>query len=229
MSWFGRYLRSSVGAKHVMAVTGLLLLLFTIVHMIGHLQMFGGPEMYNKYAHFLQSLWEVKWPVRAGLLALMIVHIVLAIGLVAKNKAARPIGYAKFKPVRSSGFGRAMGFTGLVIFAFVAFHILHFTVGLVQHDTFHQIDPLDRTRYDAYAMFVHGFQNVAIYAIYLVGVALLAIHLGHGASSWFQSLGWRHPKYPVDKVGPALAVILFVGYMLPPTAVLLNIIRLPGA
>lgn len=229
MSWFGRYTRSSVGAKHVMAITGLLLLLFTIVHMVGHLQMFGGPEMYNKYAHFLQSLWEVKWPVRAGLLALVLIHIVVAIGLVAKNKAARPVNYAMYKPVVSSGVGRAMAFTGLVIFAFIAFHILHFTVGLVQHDTFHMIDPLDRTRYDAYSMFVHGFQNPAIYGIYLVGMVLLAMHLGHGASSWFQSLGWRHPKYPVDKIGPALSVILFVGYMLPPTAVLVGIIRLPGA
>src|SRR5882724_6104420 len=84
MSWFGTYVRSSIGAKHVMAITGLLLLLFAIVHMLGHLQMFGGQDMYNRYAHFLQELWEVKWPVRAGLLGLLIVHIVVAIGLVAK-------------------------------------------------------------------------------------------------------------------------------------------------
>ena len=71
MSWFGAYVRSSIGAKHIMAVTGLLLLLFAIVHMLGHLQMFGGQDMYNAYAHFLQELWEVKWPVRAGLLALL--------------------------------------------------------------------------------------------------------------------------------------------------------------
>ena len=72
MSWLIRYARSSIGAKHIMAVTGLLLFLFAIVHMIGHLQMFGGRDMYNAYAHFLQSLWEVKWPVRAGLLALLL-------------------------------------------------------------------------------------------------------------------------------------------------------------
>jgi len=66
MSWFGTYVRSSIGAKHIMAVTGLLLFLFAIVHMLGHLQMFGGQDMYNRYAHFLQELWEVKWPVRAA-------------------------------------------------------------------------------------------------------------------------------------------------------------------
>ena len=227
MTWFNRYVRSSIGAKHIMAVTGLLLLLFTIVHMIGHLQMFGGQDMYNTYAHFLQSLWEVKWPVRAGLLALVIIHIVVAIGLVAKNRAARPVGYAMYKPVKASVLGRSMAWTGLAVFAFIAFHILHFTVGMVQPEYFHTLDP--KQRYDAYSMFVRGFQNPAVFAIYAAGMVLLAMHLGHGASSWLQSLGLRHPKYRLDRLGQVLSVFLFVGYMLPPAAVLVGIIRLPGA
>jgi succinate dehydrogenase cytochrome b subunit len=226
MSWFATYVRSSIGAKHLMAITGLLLVLFAIVHMLGHLQMFGGPEMYNAYAHFLQNLWEVKWPVRIGLLGLLIVHIVLAIGLVAGNRQARPIGYAKFRPVVSSRAGRAMAWTGLFVFAFLAFHILHFTLGQVQPGSFHVMDPKDR--WDAYSMFIHGFQRPAIYGVYLVGIGLLALHLGHGAASWLQSLGLRHPKYPTDRLGPALAAILFAGYMAPPTAVLVGLLRLPG-
>jgi succinate dehydrogenase / fumarate reductase cytochrome b subunit len=227
MSWFANYLRSSVGAKHIMALTGLGLLLFAIVHMIGHLQMFGGQDMYNAYAHFLQELWEVKWPVRAGLLALLVIHAVVAIGLVARNRAARPVRYAKYRAVTSSSVGRAMAVTGLVVFAFLAFHILHFTVGQVQPGYFHTMDPKDR--WDAYSMFVHGFQNPAIWAIYLVGIAILALHLGHGAASWLQSLGLRHPKYPTDRLGPVVAAALFAGYMIPPTAVLVGIIRLPGS
>jgi succinate dehydrogenase / fumarate reductase, cytochrome b subunit len=225
MSWFVRYVRSSVGAKHVMAVTGLLLLLFAIVHMIGHLQMFGGQDVYNRYAHFLQSLWEVKWPVRAGLLALVTIHIVVAIGLVAKNRAARPIPYAKFVPVTSSVASRATALTGLALFAFLAFHILHFTVGQVQSEHFHQLDPMNR--YDAYSMFVYGFREPWIYGVYLVGMIVLALHLGHGAASWLQSLGLRHPKYPYDRLGLAIAVFLFVGYMVPPTAVLVGVLDLP--
>ena len=227
MSWFGTYVRSSVGAKHVMAVTGLLLLLFAIFHMLGHLQMFGGQDLYNSYAHFLQDLWEVKWPVRAGLVALLIVHGVVAIALVAKNRQARPIGYAKYKPVVSSPLGRAMAWTGLAVFVFLAFHILHFTLGQVQPGYFHVMDPKDR--WDAYSMFIHGFQSPAIYVVYLAGIALLAMHLGHGAASWLQSLGLRHPKYPVDRLGPTLAVALFVGYMAPPTAVLVGLMTFPGA
>ena len=227
MSWFSNYIRSSIGAKHVMAVTGLLLLLFAIFHMLGHLQMFGGQELYNTYAHFLQELWEVKWPVRAGLLTLLIIHSAVAISLVARNRAARPTRYARFQAVTSSRVGRTMAATGLVVFAFLAFHILHFTFGQVQPDYFHVIDPKDR--WDAYSMFVRGFQSPAIYAVYLVGMAILSLHLGHGASSWLQSLGLRHPKYPADRLGPVLAAILFVGYMVPPTAVLVGILRLPGA
>ncbi|HEY5925446.1 MAG TPA: succinate dehydrogenase cytochrome b subunit [Kofleriaceae bacterium] len=211
MSWLVRYLRSSVGAKHVMAVTGLLLLLFAIVHMTGHLQMFGGRAMYNAYADFLQRLWEVKWPVRAGLLALLIVHVVLAIGLVAKNRAARPIGYAVYRPQRSSIAGRSMALSGVVVLAFLIFHIVHMT-----------IDPA--VEHDAYRLYVVAFQQPLYYAVYFVGILLLAMHLGHGAASWLQSLGWRHPKYPVDRVGTATAVLLFVGYMLPPTAVLVGVI-----
>jgi succinate dehydrogenase / fumarate reductase cytochrome b subunit len=205
MTWLARYLRSSIGAKHVMAVTGLLLFLFAIVHMVGHLQMFGGQDMYNAYAHFLQSLWEVKWPVRAGLLALLLIHAVVALSLVARNRAARPARYAMYRPMRSSVAGRTMIWSGLALFAFLSFHILHFTLGVFGSEYFHILDP--QKRYDAYTMFVRGFQNPAIYGVYLAGMIVLAMHLGHGAASWLQSLGLRHPKYPV----------------------LVGVIRMPGA
>ena len=227
MTWFVRYVRSTVGAKHVMAVTGLLLFLFAIAHMAGHLQMFGGQDMYNGYADFLQNLWEVKWPVRAGLLAVLLIHVVVAIGLVARNRAARPVPYAMYKPVVSRSVGRAMAWTWMALFAFLAFHIIHFTVGQVQPKYFHVLDGKDR--YDAYSMYIRGFQNVGIYATYLIGMALLALHLGHGAASWLQSLGLRHPKYPADRLGMPIAAFLFIGYMIPPTAVLVGIIKLPGA
>jgi succinate dehydrogenase / fumarate reductase cytochrome b subunit len=212
VSWFVRYLRSSIGAKHVMAITGLLLVLFAIVHMVGHLQMFGGRAMYNAYAHFLQALWEVKWPVRVGLIVLLVLHVVLAIGLVAKNRSARPVGYAVYRPMRSSIVGRSMALTGFVVLAFLIFHIYQFTLA-PSHPG------------DAYTMFVTAFQKLPYYLVYLVGIGLLSLHLGHGASSWLQSLGLRHPKYPADRLGPAVAAFLFIGYMVPPTAVLVGLIQ----
>jgi succinate dehydrogenase / fumarate reductase cytochrome b subunit len=195
-----------------MAVTGLLLLLFAIFHMAGHLQMFGGARMYNAYAHFLQNLWEVKWPVRAGLLVLLILHVVLALGLWAKNRAARPQAYAVYRPMRSSIVGRSMALSGIVILAFLIFHIYHFT-----------IEPTSPG--DAYLSFVTAFTNPVYYVVYLVGIAMLMAHLGHGAASWLQSLGLRHPKYPADRLGPAISIFLFLGYMVPPTAVLVGLIK----
>jgi succinate dehydrogenase / fumarate reductase cytochrome b subunit len=226
VTWFARYSRSSIGVKQTMAVTGLLLVLFALVHMLGHLQMFGGRDMYNAYAHFLQELWEVKWPVRAGLLAFIIVHLIAGITVSSRNKAARPVGYAKFTPVVTSAAARTMIWTGLFVFVFLTFHILHFTLGQVQPSTFHNVDPtVTAHRWDAYGMYVAGFQNAAIYVIYLIGIALLSLHLGHGASSWLQTLGLRHPKYPADKLGPVVGWLLFIGYMIPPTAVLAGVIK----
>jgi succinate dehydrogenase cytochrome b subunit len=228
MSWFVTYVRSSIGAKTIMAVTGLAMVLFAIVHMLGHLQMFGGQAMYNGYAHFLQSFWEVKWPVRAGLLGVFVVHIAAAMRLVYLNKQARPVPYAVYRPRNATFAGRTMAWTGVVILAFIVFHLVHFTFGLVSPEYYHLPDPLGHP--DAYTMFVRGFQNPVIYSTYLVAIGLLSIHLSHGATSWLQSLGLRHPKYPwTDKIGPVLTVVLFVGYMTPPTACLLNIIKLPGA
>jgi succinate dehydrogenase / fumarate reductase cytochrome b subunit len=97
------------------------------------------------------------------------------------------------------------------VLAFLIFHIYQFTLA-PSHPG------------DAYTMFVTAFQKLPYYLVYLVGIGLLSLHLGHGASSWLQSLGWRHPKYPIDKIGPTISVILFVGYMLPPTAVLARVI-----
>jgi succinate dehydrogenase / fumarate reductase, cytochrome b subunit len=211
VTWIARYLRSSIGAKHGMAVTGLLLLLFAIVHMIGHLQMFGGAAVYNRYANFLQDLWEVTWPVRVGLVALLLLHVVLAVGLVAKNRSARPVGYAVYRPQRARLVGRTMALTGLVVLAFLIFHIYHFT-----------LEPTHPG--NAYRMFVVAFESRVFYAIYFAGILLLALHLGHGAAAWLQSLGLRHPKYPTDRLGRFIAAGLFVGYMLPPTAVLVGVI-----
>src|SRR5262245_9331724 len=191
-----------------MAVTGLLLLLFAIFHMLGHLQMFGGRTMYNDYAHFLQRLWEVKWPVRVGLLGLLFLHIAIALALVAKNRAARPIGYAVYRPQRSSIVGRTMALSEHVVLAFLIFTIMHFTISPT-HPGY------------AYTSYVTAFRQPLYYSIYLAGILLLSLHLGHGGSAWLQSLGLRHPKYPADRLGPMIAVLLFVGYMLPPTAVLI--------
>ena len=105
-----------------------------------------------------------------------------------------------------------MALTGTVVLAFLIFHIYHFT-----------LEPSHPG--NAYRMFVVAFGSLPFYVVYLVGMALLAMHLGHGASAWLQSLGLRHPKYPTDRIGPAVSAFLFIGYMVPPTAVLVGLIK----
>src|SRR5687767_16032122 len=126
MSWFVTYVRSSIGAKHVMAVTGLALVLFAIVHMLGHIAMFGGQDAYNTYAHTLQSLGALKWAARGGLLAILLIHVAAAIALASANSAARPQKYAVFRTRKTTFFARTMTLTGLVILAFIIYHLAHF-------------------------------------------------------------------------------------------------------
>lgn len=226
MSWFISYARSSIGAKQIMAITGLLMLLFALVHMLGHLGMFSGRDHYNAYAAFLQGLGGIKWLLRAGLVVILVGHVGTAVILVRANAAARPTKYAVQRYRRTSFAARTMALTGLVVLAFIVYHLMHFTLGWIQPDYFHLPD--DKGRPDAYSMFVMGFKNVPILISYIVAVTLLCLHLTHGASSWLQSLGLRHRKYDriLDNVGPVLAVILIVGYLAPPLAVAFNIIKL---
>jgi succinate dehydrogenase / fumarate reductase, cytochrome b subunit len=229
MSWFVSYLRSSIGSKHLMALTGLGLVLFAIQHMLGHLVMFGGPDAYNAYAHMMQSLGALKWLGRGAILAAFVVHLVTGLQLTARNRAARPVAYAVYKPKVTSMAARTMAVTGIGLFVFIAFHLAHFTFGWVQPDVFHQVDA--QGRWDAYTMFVMGFRNIPLFFVYLLAMLIMSFHLGHGASSWLQSLGLRHPKYSpaLDQLGDVLSAVLFVGYMAPPTAVVLGIITLAGA
>ena len=225
MSWFVGYVRSSVGAKQIMALTGLGLVLFALFHMLGHLGMFSGRDAYNSYAHFLQELGAIKWLARGGLLALVVVHIAMAVALTRANSSARPEKYVRQRYRRTTFAARTMALTGLVVLAFIVYHLAHFTLGWIQPDSFHTLD--GKGRYDAYAMFVAGFQRTPILISYLVAVTLLCLHLAHGAGSWIQSLGFSHPKYqPVTaKAGPVIALVLIVGYLAPPLGVAFNLIK----
>ena len=130
MSWFVSYVRSSVGAKHVMAVTGLGLLLFAIIHMLGHLGMFAGRDAYNHYAHTLQGLGALKWIARGGLLFLVAVHIGAGVRLASLNRAARPVKYAVYRTVRTRPWAKWMPWTGLLILAFIVYHLAQLTWGV---------------------------------------------------------------------------------------------------
>src|SRR5271169_1798851 len=128
MNLITRVFESSLGKKYVMAVTGFVLFLFVVGHLAGNLQVFLGPEAINRYGHFLQSNPELIWPARLFLLLMLGLHIWSAAKLSLENKAARPVGYAVYRPVASSYASRTMLMSGTIIFLFIIYHLPHFTV-----------------------------------------------------------------------------------------------------
>jgi succinate dehydrogenase / fumarate reductase cytochrome b subunit len=216
-----------------MAVTGFALVLFVIGHMAGNLQIFLGPEAINKYGHFLQSNPELIWPARLGLLALIGLHLWSAAKLTRENYAARPVGYAEYKPLGSSYASRTMLMSGLIVFAFIVYHLLHYTfrvesINLTGQDfrTFKDALPIahPEERHDIYKMMIYGFRQPLVSLFYVVGVGLLCLHLSHGLSSMFQSIGWKNKAYSpfLTWMAHGVAILIFVGYISIPVAVLLG-------
>lgn len=211
-----------------MAITGLGLLGFVTGHMVGNLQMFLGPEVLNRYAHFLQSTGELLWAVRLGLLALVAVHIWAAVTLTLENRAARPVAYERAKLAGASYASRTMIWSGLIIGAFVIYHLLHYTakaqVNLTGQD-FHAFRTTladGRACHDVFRMVVVGFSPPLVAGFYMVAVGLLCWHLSHGVKALFQSLGLQNRAWDgaIRKLAPVLAWVLFLGYVSIPLAVL---------
>ncbi len=210
-----------------MAVTGFLLFLFLLGHLAGNLQVFIGPEAINRYGNFLQTNLELVWPVRVLLMIFLVLHIWSAITLSLANNAARPIGYAVYDPVASTYASRTMLLSGIIVFCFIVYHILHYTAewqfvnGTGQSfATF--IDP--KKQHDIFKMMVVGFSNGWVSAFYILGVGLLCFHLSHGLSSMFHSVGWKTEAYRpfLDKLAPIVAAIIWIGYISIPIAILLG-------
>ncbi len=218
--------QSSIGKKFIVAITGIILILFVIGHLLGNLQIFLGPDWVNGYAQHLRDLGALLWVVRIVLLLTVLLHIYFTIQLAIENRRARPKGYAKKEHVKATFASRHMVVSGLVVFAFIIFHILHFTVRKIDpRFPLLKNDPLNH--YDVYSMMVYGFQNVYVSTFYVVGLFLLTLHLTHGSSSFFQSLGLNDKKLTPRLAlgGRIFAWAIFIGYTAIPVAVLLGLVK----
>ena len=208
-----------------MAITGGAMFLFVIGHLIGNLQVFLGAEAINRYGHFLQSNVEIIWPARISLLAIIGLHIWSASSLSRENRAARPVQYANWKPTSASYASRTMLMCGLIIFAFIIYHLLHYTVMVKQINftgtDFHTLMDEEK-RHDIYSMIILGFSNPLVSVFYLVAIGLLCLHLSHGVGAMFQSLGLKNHTYGpvIDKAAKFVALAIFLGYASIPIAVL---------
>ena len=211
------FMRSSLGLKIVMALTGVILFGFVIGHMIGNLQVYLGPEAFNAYAASLRALGHgtLLWIARAGLLVAVLLHIWSAWRLTLINNAARAVGYREVERRESSYASRTMRWSGVIVLLFIVYHLMHFTLGV------HAVHP-QFVHGDAYHNFVTGFQNPLVSGFYVLAMLALGLHLYHGAWSFMQTLGLSHPRY--DHLRYAFAglvtLLILAGNISFPVAVL---------
>ena len=214
-----RFYDSSIGKKAVMAVTGLVLFGFLILHMLGNLQVFLGREVMNHYAETLHGNPGLLWVARVFLLVSVVLHTWAAIQLTAVKAAARPVAYVKPGNVQGSTGSRTMMLSGPVIALFVIGHLLHFTTGTI-HPQFVELH--------AYENVITGFANPIAAGLYIVAMILVGFHLSHGIWSMFQSIGFSHPRYTplIKKFAGVFSWILIAGFISVPIAVLAGIVRI---
>ena len=236
---------SSLGKKYIMAATGCVLFLFVLGHLAGNLQIFLGSAAINRYGNFLQSNPELIWPARVVLLAMVLLHIWSASKLSLENRAARPVAYAQYQPVGSTYASRTMLMSGTIIFVFIVYHLLDFTFQVKAVNgtgqDFRQFAEQPAAvmvfapsaghgaegaagRHDIFKMMVTGFRVPWVSGFYILGMGLLCLHLSHGASSMFQSMGWKNEAYRplLDNLARVVARLVFLGYVSIPVAILLG-------
>ena len=211
-----------------MAVTGAGLVLFVVAHMLGNLQIFLGQEALNAYAYKLKSMPLLLWTARAGLILIFVGHLLLAFYLRRLNQAARPDQYQYKDPVQASFASRTMLLSGLVILAFVVYHLLHFTLGVTDPGVHQLVDA--NGHHDVYSMVVSSFRNVFVSAAYIVAMIFLGLHLSHAISSMIQTIGLvsGEARKRVEQAGITIACVLMIGNISIPVSVLLGLIGLPA-
>ena len=214
-SWIGRFLSSSVGKKTVLAVTGLSLVGFLVVHLLGNFSLYtGGIEGFNEYAAALEDLGGLLMAAEVGLFALFVIHMGLALRIVRENRLARQEAYRVNATMGSStAASRSMAITGLIVLLFLIVHIIDFRVPTLLGD----MDNLGEAVVQRLASPVGA-------TIYLIGILALGLHLRHAIQSALQTLGIQHPNWsPFLRAGAiALAAALALGFASFPIYCLLS-------
>jgi succinate dehydrogenase / fumarate reductase cytochrome b subunit len=218
-----RLLSDSIGRKVVMAITGLLMVLFLVGHLLGNLTIFAGPNGINTYAEKLHALGPVVWGTRVVMLVAVLLHLVISIQITMENSEANPTKYAVDRFLKATFASKTMIYTGLILGCFVVVHLLHFTIrvtpGVVVGN-----DALNR--FDVYTMVYQAFSGAVTALLYVVCMIALFLHLSHGVQSTFQSLGLNNdktaPRFGV--FGRTLSAIFLIGYGAIPVLILIGVL-----
>jgi succinate dehydrogenase / fumarate reductase, cytochrome b subunit len=214
-SRFRRVFSSSVGTKLLMGLTGLALFAYMVLHLAGNAIIFAGADVFNEYSHLLVSNPLIV-PIELGLLGIFLVHIYKAVTMWLANRDARPVRYAKKEPARHTSrksiASSTMILSGLFIVLFVVVHVRQFKFG-----TWY-LSAGDAAVRDLFRTEVEVFQNPFWVLFYVAGTLLVGLHLRHGISSGFQSLGLDHPVYTrrLTAIGIFFAILIGAGLALIP-------------
>ena len=232
----GRWLRelwaSTIGKKLIVAITGVILAIYIVLHALGNLKAFqggsgAGQPAVDRYAEWLRTVGEpaiprngVLWVIRIVLIAALLLHIAAIVQLTAKNRAARPLGHRPHRIVRSLS-ARTMLFTGIVILAFLVFHILQFTTRTIQTTPVYEGT--------VYANLYEAFQKWYFVVIYVGAVALLGLHLMHALWSVTQTWGFDKPNRnpTIRRLATGTAVAVTLGFASVPLAFWTGILDAP--
>jgi len=206
MGWLLRFMNSSIGKKFVMAVTGSFLMIFLIVHLIGNLTLYFGPETFNGYVETLDVIKPLIRVIELVLLLSFVYHIIYGTWLWIENKKARPVAYKVNASSENSSFSsRWMFWLGSIVFIFLVIHLSTFFY------RFNFYDPEGLADQNKYYNIVIGFLQMPWYSIlYIIAIIILGLHLHHGFQSAFQTFGWNHKKYtPIIKaLGTIYAIVI---------------------
>ena len=211
---------SMVGKKVVMGVTGIIWIGFVIVHSLGNLLVFRGPDAINSYSRFLKGTGELLWGLRVVLVVAVILHVIPAVQLTRQSRAARPIGYARHESQAATIASRTMRWGGALLLIFIVVHILHFTTGTIRPAGVF-------TPEDVYANIVLSFRLWWVALFYIVAMIALGLHLFHGAWSSVRSIGVSPPSpQPLQhKISVVIAILVWAAFTAIPVAVLSGIVR----
>ncbi|BDQ02627.1 succinate dehydrogenase cytochrome b subunit [Ignavibacterium sp.] len=210
MGWFTTFANSSLGKKFIMALTGSFLIIFLIIHLIGNITLYFGPDAFNGYVKTLDFIKPLIRVIELVLLSAFIFHIFNGARLWWENKKARPVTYKiNGSPENTTLFSRTMFVSGSIIFIFLVLHLGTFFWRFNVHD------PQQLADSHQYYDIVVGFFQIWWYVLlYIIAMILLGFHLNHGFQSAFQTFGWNHKKYTplIKKIGTAYAIIMAVGF-----------------
>lgn len=219
---------SVIGKKVVMAVTGAVMVLFVIGHMLGNLKLFSGPEEINAYSRFLREIGQPEfgygqllWAVRIILLVCAVLHVIAATQLTRISWQARPVAYEEKKNVETTWAALTMRWSGVLLIVFVVFHLFHLSGGMVG------FKPGQFQHLMVYQNIVAAFSNLPISIFYIASMVALGFHLDHGIWSMFQTMGWVTVENTKAwrAVSRVVAVLIFAGFVSVPVSVLAGWVR----